>query len=207
MSNPRERYFASWTGRLTDRRRHYVPPGTGTLGMWLFLAALAMLFGATLVGYLTLRIQGMGPAIGTMNLPWSLWGSTAVILLSSFTMHRALQNVRAERQVRFQNSLLLTLFLAIGFLLVQAPALVELLSVHGGDPDQIAALYAFVFFLIAIHALHVLGGLIPLFVVTIRAQLGRYDHEFHAPIKYMAMYWHFLDGVWVVLFFVLLIGS
>ena len=46
---------------------------------------------------------------------------------------------------------------------------------------------------------------IPLAVVTRYAHLGAYDHESHAPVKYVTMYWHFLDVVWIVMFAVLLV--
>ena len=46
---------------------------------------------------------------------------------------------------------------------------------------------------------------IPLAVVTRNAHLGAYDHESYAPVKYVTMYWHFLDVVWIVMFAVLLV--
>ena len=56
-----------------------------------------------------------------------------------------------------------------------------------------------------IHALHLFGGILPLAVVTRNAHLGAYDHEAHAPVKYVTMYWHFLDVVWIAMFAVLLV--
>jgi heme/copper-type cytochrome/quinol oxidase subunit 3 len=181
-----------------------VPPGTGLFGMWLFMAALTMLFGATILGYVIIRFdQSSGPPLGSVHLPWQLWLSTAVILTSSFTIQRALQNVRAERQTRFTNSLMLTLLLGIGFLLLQGPALAGLLTQRFAGESASTALYGFVFSLILLHALHLVGGLIPLTVVTVKAHHYRYDHESHGPIQYMTMYWHYLGGVWIVMFFVL----
>ena len=60
-------------------------------------------------------------------------------------------------------------------------------AAEGGTALQYA-----VFFLIIVHALHVVGGLVPLIVVTRNAHAGRYDHEYHGPVKRLAMYWHFL---------------
>ena len=190
--------------RRPARRQHRTPPGTGTLGMWLFLAALTMLFGSTLVGYIIVRLRpDFGPPVGTIPLPATFWGSTAIILLASFTMHRAVQNVRAERQTRFRTALALTLLLSVAFLLLQAPGMAALLNDHFANTTT--ALYGLVFMLVIVHAAHVIGGLIPLGVITAKANQGRYDHEHHAPVKHIAMYWHFLDAVWIVMFFVLMV--
>lgn len=190
--------FSGRRPRLFEQRHHHVPPGTGTLGMVLFLIALGMLFGASLLGYLIIRLRL--PA--TIHLPGGLWVSTALMLTSSYTIHRALQNVRHERQTPFRKALVVTLLLAVGFLLVQAPSLTALLREHGRQlaDGQGVYLHALVFFLILLHAAHLVGGLIPLAVVSHQAHAGRYDHEHHAPVWYLALYWHFLDGVWVTMF-------
>jgi heme/copper-type cytochrome/quinol oxidase subunit 3 len=170
--------------------------------MWLFLAALTMLFGATMVGYIIVRLQNqMGPPRGAINLPWQLWASTAVILVSSFTIHRALQNVRAERQTRFCNALLITLLLGAAFLVLQGPAMASLVLQHA--PQMSSALYGLVFAMVLLHALHVVGGLIPLTIITVKAHRHGYDHESHAPVQHVTMYWHFLDVIWLIMFFVL----
>jgi heme/copper-type cytochrome/quinol oxidase subunit 3 len=172
--------------------------------MWLFLAALTMLFAATMVGYIVIRLQeNLGPPPGSITLPWQLWVSTAVILASSFTMHRALQNVRAERQTRFCNALLITLLLAAAFLVLQGPAMASLIVQRFGGQSTSDALYGLVFTMVLLHALHVVGGLIPLLVITVKAHRSRYDHESHAPVQHLTMYWHFLDVIWLVMFFVL----
>ena len=187
-------------------KRHQVPPGTGTFGMWLFLAALTMLFAATIVAYLIFRFTSPLGEGASLTMPAAFWASTALMLIASFTMHRALQNVRHERQTRFRNALVLTLLLAVGFLLVQAPALVQLLGAHN-SPEVETAMYGLVFFLVIVHALHVLGGLIPLAVITARAHRDAYDHEQHEPVTQVTLYWHFLDAVWVVMFLVLTLAG
>lgn len=221
---------------LFDPHPHAVPPGTGVFGMWLFLAALSMLFIASLIGFIWMRVGfDHAPPMGSIDLPLALWASTVLIIVSSFTIHRALQNVRHERQTRFRSAMLVTFLLAIGFLIVQAPSLAGILREHwpkvatyaqaledarneathaGGPvpqdhPTLVGKLpvEGFIFGLIAIHALHVLGGIIPMAIITWRAHQGRYDHEHHAPVQYLTMYWHFLDGVWIVMFATLLLAA
>jgi heme/copper-type cytochrome/quinol oxidase subunit 3 len=57
-----------------------------------------------------------------------------------------------------------------------------------------------VFFLILVHALHVIGGIITLIRVAYRARKDVFDHENYQPVRHTAMYWHFLDAVWMVMF-------
>jgi heme/copper-type cytochrome/quinol oxidase subunit 3 len=65
--------------------------------------------------------------------------------------------------------------------------------------------YGLIFFLILLHALHVLGGMVTLTHVTVKAHRGAYERVGvgHDPIRLTALYWHFLDGVWIVMFGVL----
>ncbi len=198
------------------------PRGTGEFGMYLFLAALAMLFVSSMIGYVIVRLTKTrtiyqpgstteiaygptAPPFGTMDLPvLGLLLSTAVILASSVTMHLAIKNVRRERQAKFRASLIATLVLSILFCVTQAPAMWSLLTAH--DAQNISnTMYGMVFFLVLVHALHVIGGIVPLAVTTYRAGQGRYDHEHYSPVKFVGMYWHFLDGVWLFMFAVLLV--
>lgn len=205
-------------GRPTPKD-HRVPHGTAALGMYLFLAALAMLFLSSMLGYVVLRwnkthvridpvskevrYPATAPPFGEIHLPTTLWLSTIVILASSVTMHFALANLRRERQSRFRSSLIFTLVLAILFLLVQTPSLASLILNHF-RAGQSNTVLGFIFLLVLLHALHVVGGIIPLAVVTYRAGQGKYDHENLGPVQNVARYWHFLDGVWLFMFAVLL---
>lgn len=182
----------------------------GMLGMIAFLAALTMLFVAGLFGYTYIRINSpQAPPTGTIQVPTLLWLSTVVIMLSSVTIQHALGCVRREKTGQFRLAMILTLLLALLFIAIQTPALAGLLEQHrhlqkSTRPMQ---LYGMMFFLILIHALHVIGGVIPMTVTAIHALRGRYDHEQHRPVKYVAMYWHFLDMVWLVMFAALLVLS
>src|SRR5438045_2375908 len=111
---------------LDEKIHHRLPPNTATIGMWLFLAALTMLFGATLLAYAIIRTRGgSSPPLGTVHLPHLLWLSTALMLCGSVTIHRALAAVRRERQAQLRQFLVITCVLAVVFCIVQTPALWE----------------------------------------------------------------------------------
>jgi heme/copper-type cytochrome/quinol oxidase subunit 3 len=171
--------------------------------MRLFLLSLFMLFAAAMVGYVAIRLAGSkSPQHGTLHFPEILWLSTAIVITISFTMSRAVHALRLERQRAFLNWLRISLALAVGFLLVQTPAMARLLADHERMRTQGSGLflYGLVFFLILLHALHVLGGMVALVRVTFRARQGAYDHENIPPVRHTAMYWHFLDMIWIVMF-------
>lgn len=71
--------------------------------------------------------------------------------------------------------------------------------------QQRLALYGLVFFLVLIHALHVFGGIIALARTWQQARRGVYDHEHYQPVRHVALYWHFLDAVWLAMFFTFLV--
>ena len=98
-----------------------------------------------------------------------------------------------------------TLALALVFLVAQGMAWAELFRQNLAISDN---LYGWTFYVLTgLHAAHVLGGLPPMIITTRRALRGSYGPTEHRGITYCAMYWHFLDGVWVVLYATLWLGS
>ena len=182
-------------------RTPVVPPGTGTFGIVLFLVALFMLFAAAMVGYVVIREFGnLSPPRGSLELPGLLWVSTALVIAVSFAMTRAVHFIRRERQGPFLTWIRISLALALGFLIVQTPAMIRLLAGRGRIESSSQYLYGFLFFLVLLHALHVVGGMVALVRVALRGGSGVYDHEHYGPVRYAALYWHFLDLIWVLMF-------
>jgi cytochrome c oxidase subunit 3 len=180
----------------------------GRFGMWLFLLTLAVVFVATIIGYLAVRISPINastwPPASMPPLPGVLFWSTGALLVSSWTMHRG---VRAcERGEASQGRwMLTTLVLGIVFLALQIIAWREAIADNMRIADH---LYAWTFFVLTgLHGAHVVGGLIPLGVVTVKALGGRYGPDRASGAIYCGMYWHFLDAVWIVLYATLWLGS
>ncbi|MDQ3331760.1 MAG: cytochrome c oxidase subunit 3, partial [Planctomycetota bacterium] len=67
-------------------------------------------------------------------------------------------------------------------------------------PEMTLHLEGLLFVLILLHALHFVAGMIALTIVTRRGLAGRYDHEYHGGVRLCALYWRFLDVVWIALF-------
>lgn len=167
------------------------------LVMVCFLASLTMLFGASVVGYLVIRhTSPAAPPPGSIQMPAGLWASTVLLLAAGGTMHLAQRHAARGQMRQLTVAILLTAGLSAGFLLVQIPCLAAIY----GQYEQSGVMYGLVLTLIVIHALHLIGGFVPLAVVTARAVRRRYTATNCDGVKYCAAYWHFLELVWIVLF-------
>lgn len=177
------------------------------MGMWLLIASLGMLFGASLVLYLVFRLTAENwPPPGHPSLPYGwLMFSTLVMIGSGFTLQHGLHSILTGREQMLKLMLNLTMALSIVFLVSQFIAWMTLIQ---ADVYMEGNIYAGTFYLLTIlHALHVLGGIIPLANITARANRGGFSKQSYQPVKNVAMYWHFLDAVWMVVFIVLLVGG
>ena len=176
---------------LAAQERHH-------LGLVIFLVSLAVLFTASLVGYLFTRLAM--PA-GSVHLPLGLWLSTVVLLLAGFSIHktqRCLLDRQFDRGRRWLNA---TFGLSLAFLIIQAPCVLLLLKSHWLvlNQDNFGG-YGLVLALIAIHALHVIGGMVPLAWQTYRAHYHNLSAAQASSLRSCALYWHFLDVVWLLMF-------
>lgn len=189
-----------------DGRAAPAPLGFGLLGMKLLVLALSMLFAASIVGYLLIRFRApVWPPPGMPTLPSTLWISTLIIAVSSLTMQSAVRAARTDRQGPLRTAMLLTTILGVAFLVSQT---LNWFALVAANLTAKTNLYGFTFYMLTgLHAAHVVGGVIPLAVVTARAWRGRYSAAFHPGVQYCAVYWHFLAAVWLVLFTVLVIAA
>jgi cytochrome c oxidase subunit 3 len=170
--------------------------------MWLLLASLGMLFGASLVGFVVLRFRAdQWPPAGTPPMPGGVWISTALLAALSFVLILAGRAARNGRQSVLDRMLSISVLLALAFLVAQISNWMRMASASV-LPDENLLVWFF-YALTILHAGHVLVGLIPLVVVSIRARAGRYTAEEHESVHLVGMYWHFLLVTWVAIMVVL----
>jgi len=187
-----------------DQGRFAPPPDAGPMGMYFFIVALSMFFAGGMVGYLVIRSTHQPwPPPGFPALPRSLWLSTMAIVACSVAIQRALRAVRSGDLPRMQYNLIVTLVLGVVFLALQIFAWLRIAEQLTLPSEAMGPYVKLFYFLTGLHAVHVLGGLGTLLVVTRRAIAGRYNAQFHPGVRYSAIYWHFLDAVWCVMFTVL----
>lgn len=178
-------------------------PGAGPFGMAVFLASLSMLFAGSLAGYVVIRLRTPEwPPAGAPAPPSLLWLSTLLLLGCSWTIQRALRAIRGGDQRQLVLWLWRTAGLAVVFLICQT---IGWWLFYDAATFQ-THLYGFLFYMLTgLHGLHVIGGLVGLGLVLFFAQRQAYSWAHYPGVRLMAIYWHFLDGVWLLLFAILLI--
>lgn len=173
----------------TEQRSGYVfKSATNRLGLWLFILSDAFLFAGLLVARFYL-LGGTRPELSQL-LGLAV---TSVLLVSSFFMNRAETAIAHGDQQAFLRGTLITIVLGTVFLLgvVGVEWQIAPFAV-----DESAASSIF-FTMTGFHALHVLSGVIFLAIIYRNGRKGLYTEERHFPVEAAAIYWHFVDVVWV----------
>lgn len=187
------------------------------LGMWAFLATEVLFFGAVFFGYSEYRrlysaafAEGsshLSVVIGTFN--------TAVLLGSSLAIAFAVRSAQINQSRTAAKCMLATLLLGSVFLGVKAYEYYDKwdhglipgpyfqlheIQTPGVNPDHVELFFSLYFVMTGLHALHMIIGSGVLIVLIVKAWRGVYGPQHYAPVENMALYWHFVDIVWVFLF-------
>ena len=179
-------------------------PSRGPVGMYSLIAAESAIFSIFIVAYLFYQGKSLsGPTQTALHTPWLL---SVCLLSSSFTIHRAQKALAAGTVNMFTRWLLLTIGLGGIFLAGTAMEWHHLIY-DLGLTIQTNLFGTTYYSLVGLHAFHVTVGLL-LMCLTACFALLRFVTPAHAArIEVLAIYWHFVDIVWVVVFTVVyLIG-
>lgn len=202
--------FVVWLVRQSVNVRPWVPeaspaervpymPESATaprIGLGIFLAVATSLFALCISAYL-MRMQ-MAPDWRPLPTPGLLWVNTGVLVLASGFLQWAWNSARAG------NGRSLRIALAAGGLCTAAfiggqylvwRGLLDAGYYLGSNPAN-----AFFYMLTALHALHLLGGLVAWSGILLKLRHGAPLPLIRSSVELCAVYWHFLLLVWAVLF-------
>jgi cytochrome c oxidase subunit 3 len=164
--------------------------GTNRLGLWLFLISDTFVF----AGLMVMRMNLLGLTRPHLNQILGLF-VTIVLLVSSFFMNRGETMMHNGDRKGFLRNVMITFILGLMFLL--GVVLVEWpQAIHEGITPSSGTYGAAFFMMTGMHAFHVLTGLILLGIVWANARRGLYDQK-NYPVEAAAVYWHFVDVVWI----------
>ncbi len=158
------------------------------LGLWLFLISDGFIFGALFIT----RFFLLGNTRPELDQVVGL-AVTIVLLTSSFFMNRGETHMRYGNVKGFLKNTTITLMLGVLFLVGVVG--VEWQIAHFGPAD--GAQGAVFYIMTGYHAFHVLTGVIFLLVVLSNGRKGVYTRERHWGVEACAVYWHFVDVVWI----------
>ncbi|KTD83500.1 cytochrome (ubi)quinol oxidase subunit III [Paenibacillus etheri] len=170
------------------------------LAFWLFLGGEAVLFGTLFATFLALRNQtNEGPSANELfHLPL-VAAATFILLVSSLTSVFAIQAMHRNRPAVLRNWLLVTVVLGLGFLILEIYEFTQ--YVRHEDFGMTTSAFSSAFYtLVGFHGAHVAFGIA--WISILIGQLMRKGLTVvTAPKVYVsAMYWHFIDVVWVFIF-------
>jgi cytochrome c oxidase subunit III len=179
-----------------------VKPARTRAGLWLFLSIVTMLFFLLIMAYAgRMMFEDWRPG-PTVNL---LWFNTLALFGCSVAMQWATDAARRGTVDSAWSSLLAGGLLALVFLIGQFLAWLQL----SGMSDFGLAIPAIAFFYLitGLHALHIAGGLAVWGMTVAKIWEGGDPARIRQNIELCTIYWHFMFGVWVVLFVLLFSGN
>ncbi len=168
------------------------------------LLAILMTFGGLIAAYVVIATNNVAEW-KPFDLPVQVWISTIIILASSVTYHLAQTSIERNNHQATKTWMIITTVLGAAFISSQIMSWIALTNrgfYMSGNP------YAgFFYVLTAVHAVHVLGGITALGSVLLRSWLPTVDKEAiekrAALANVVGWYWHFMGGLWLVLFVLL----
>ena len=135
------------------------------------------------------------------QFPSAFYFSTLAIILCSITFHLAKKAIQKDNRTATSNFLLLTLALGISFVFCQFKGFGQLMDggyFFTGPESNIATTFLYV--IATVHLAHLAGGLISLLIIIYNHFKQKYNSTQTLGIELGAMYWHFLDFLWICLF-------
>ncbi|MBK8232120.1 MAG: cytochrome c oxidase subunit 3 [Candidatus Eisenbacteria bacterium] len=181
-----------------------------TLLLRFAILGMTMFFAALLLAYLVMRL-GRNPHVLSgaaglhFDVPVWFWFSTLTVLVSSLSLWGAGRFAELDNPRLARRAYVAATGLGYVFLLLQAIGVTELFLRHRTVVGQHVGIYGVIFLLFGLHALHVLGGLIPLTRGALALARRPLDREHRATIQGISGYWHFLTLVWFTLWNVIIL--
>ncbi len=169
--------------------------------LWVAIASIMMMFaGLTSAFIVKSNLTGWR----TIDMPAIFWVSTVVIIISSITMILTVKSFRLRHMQKFRAMLGITFVLGIIFAVCQVIGFTQLWE-QGVRFKGSSGAGQFFYAITGLHAIHVLGGIVAAGIFLIKSWVGRVKLYSAGPVEVLAIYWHFIDILWVYLMIFFLI--
>ena len=173
-------------------QRNKIHPHKFTL--WVGIGSIMMMFAGLTSAYIVKRNQANWVSF---ELPVAFWYSTAAIILSSLTIFMAGKAFKERAMNRYRILIAVTLALGVLFILLQLIGFRQLW--HAGITLTANVSYSFLYIIVGIHAAHVIGGVIALIIMSLKAFSSKIRNYSTVPVELISTYWHFVDILWIYL--------
>lgn len=180
------------------------------LFLFFAIAAITFLFGGLIAAFF---YSGINKGFQKFSLPAIFHANTLIMLVSSFTMHFALQSLRKDEMEHYRFALGITFLLGFAFILFQVLGWYELTA--AGITITTVPTGSYLYMISGLHALHFLPGIIVLGISFVKSimrlcnpvdeLLFSTDNHKKLKIELLAFYWHFVDVLWLMIYFLFVI--
>lgn len=181
--------------------KRYFSASPGQVGVAIGLVSISAFFTALIVVYA--MILGAQTRSARVTIPQSLWLSTGLLLASSATLEAARYSLRRAHLHDYRARMIATTALGVGFLSSQVYSWWNLAEqgVYMRSNPHGSVFYVFT----GAHGLHLFSGVLCLFYLVYRSGVLEEDAEqdlrhHRRTAAAVALYWHFMDLLWIVLF-------
>ena len=167
--------------------------------LWFAMMSMTMMFAGITSAFVVSKSRE--DWLKDFQLPSAFYFSTLAIILCSVTFHLAKKAIQKDNRSATTNFLLLTLALGIAFVFLQFEGFRELVKMDyyfTGPKSNITTTFLYV--IAVLHLAHLAGGLISLLIIIYNHFKQKYNSGQLLGIELGAMYWHFLDFLWICLF-------
>ena len=167
--------------------------------LWISMISMVMFFAGLTSAYV---ISMNREDWVTFDLPQAFYTSTLLILLSSFTIYLSQKFLKKDQISKSFLCLLVTLLLGAGFVWFQYIGFKELevLGLYFTGPGSTVST-SFIIGITFMHVLHLIAGIVVLLVVIYNHYKKRYSSSDMLGFELGAIFWHFVDVLWIYLFF------
>ncbi|MGB0838320.1 MAG: cytochrome c oxidase subunit 3 [Flavobacteriaceae bacterium] len=167
--------------------------------LWISMISMTMMFaGLTSAYYISMSREDWV----SFELPSAFFTSTALIVLSSITMSLTVAMIKRNKLRETTFLLTTTLLLGMGFVYMQFQgfdSLIEMGLYFTGNQSAVSS--SFLYVITVAHMLHIFGGIIALIYMLIKQLRGGYDSKNYLGLELGGIFWHFVDLLWIYLFF------
>ncbi|MBW4359574.1 cytochrome c oxidase subunit 3 [Flavobacterium taihuense] len=163
------------------------------------MVSMTMMFAGLTSAYVV--SQSRADWLKDFQLPSAFYFSTIAILGCSITFHLAKKAIQKDNQSNTTLFLLTTLALGIAFVVLQFVGFGQIVAeghYFTGSASSITTTFLYV--VVVVHLIHLAGGMISLLIIIYNHFKQKYNATQTLGIELGAMYWHFLDFLWVYLF-------